>query len=351
MLTTNTPLNHQTLIKPNELIKQFEVSTNRLQFIHNARTTAINIIQGHDPRLLVIIGPCSIHDINAALDYAERLKNAAQFFCDDLVIMMRTYFQKPRTTLGWKGLINDPYLDGSHDVNHGLCLARHLLVKLSEMSLPAATEFVDPMIHHYFSDLISWSAIGARTVESQLHRELASSLPMPVGFKNNTDGNIKVAIEAVKVAREKHHFINVNSYGNLEFIETQGNPNCHVILRGANHCTNYSSEHVHHSVDLLKAMRLTPRIMIDCSHGNSMKDYLRQHDVIQDIALQIAHGSHAIHGVMLESHLIAGKQNDYHKNKLVYGQSITDGCLGWEESFKLLEILALAVRKCNLLKN
>lgn len=348
MLPTNNIQPYpRPLIKPEELINKLQSTSEIIDFVQQARISTSNIIQGKDNRLLVVIGPCSIHDVRSAMEYAENLKKAAERFSDDLYIIMRVYFQKPRTTLGWKGLINDPFLDGTFDINQGIEIARKLLIQLNDRGVPAATEFVDPMIHHYLSDLISWSAMGARSVESQIHRELASGLMMPVGFKNNTDGNIKVAIDAVKVAKESHHYLGVSSAGIPAIIFTQGNDQCHIVLRGSNDMTNYSKVQVDQATAWLESMNLIPRVMIDCSHGNSMKDPNQQCDVIHDVASQITNGSKSICGVMLESHLISGKQELKQKNNLVYGQSVTDGCLGWSDSLDLLEVLAVAVHRRN----
>ena len=336
----------QELIKPNILINALPVTTPVVDTINNARQQVDHIIQGKDNRLLVVMGPCSIHDTDAALEYAKRLKSAAIRFADDLFIVMRVYFEKPRTTIGWKGLISDPFLNGRFDVNHGLSLARKLLVDLNHLGIPTGTEFLDTLIlPQYLSDLVSWCAVGARTVESQIHRELASGLPMPVGFKNNTDGNIKVAIDAINAASYPHHFISITKEGIPSIMHSKGNQSCHIILRGANNAPNYYMHVIQETVDLLKKANLNPRVMVDCSHGNSLKEYQRQPIVLNDIALQIKNGSKDICGVMLESNLIEGKQDLNLQPDLIYGKSITDGCIGWEDSLKLLEILALAVKK------
>lgn len=335
----------QELTKPNALIDAFPATKDIIDTISATRQQVNNIIQGRDDRLLVVIGPCSIHDAEAALEYATQLKSAAIRFADDLFIIMRVYFEKPRTTIGWKGLISDPFLDGRFDVNYGLSLARKLLIELSHLGIPAGTEFLDTLIlPQYLSDLVSWCAVGARTVESQIHRELASGLPMPVGFKNNTDGNIKVAVDAINAANHPHHFISITKEGIPSIIHTQGNQSCHIILRGANHTPNYDANSIREAVQLLKKANLIPRIMVDCSHGNSLKDYRRQAIVLNDVALQIKNGSKWICGVMLESNLIEGKQ-DLNSAHLIYGKSITDGCIGWEDSLQLLEMLALATKK------
>jgi 3-deoxy-7-phosphoheptulonate synthase len=335
------------VIKPNELINEFPLTVNMGRLINNARCTISKIIQGQDKRLLVIVGPCSIHDTQAALEYAECLKTAAAHFSDELYFVMRVYFEKPRTTIGWTGLINDPFLNASYDINYGLRLARKLLLDINYLGLPAGTEFLNPATPQYLSDLISWSAIGARTVESQIHRELASGLSMPVGFKNNTDGNIKIAIDAANVARQSHHLININHHGQLATFQTNGNPDTHIILRGSNTIPNYSAEDVKKSVNLLRESQLSPYLIIDCSHGNSMKDHQRQKIVIDAIAEQISNGIAFIAGIMLESNLVAGKQELDQQQALVYGKSITDACIDWNDTLLLLEKLALAVKTRN----
>ncbi len=334
----------QLLVAPHQLLASQPLSASALATIQSARHHISNIVQGKDKRLLVIVGPCSIHDTDAALEYAALLKSAADKWVDDLCIVMRVYFEKPRTTVGWKGLISDPYLDGSFAINQGLLFARKLLLELNEMGMPAGTEFLDTIIPAYLSDLIAWSAIGARTVESQVHRELASGLMMPVGFKNNTDGNIKVAIDAVKVAGHSHAFLGITSAGSPAIIRTEGNLACHVILRGSNTAPNYAAETIQETAGLLKEAQLHPQVMVDCSHGNSMKDYRLQHQVVADLIDQLKQGSTFISGVMLESNLMAGKQGLLKKEALTYGQSVTDGCIGWEDTLRLLEDLARAKR-------
>lgn len=334
----------QLLIAPHQLIKTFPLSQVAGRTVATTREQIRHILQAKDNRLLVIVGPCSIHDTQAALEYAGLLKAAADRFVDDLCIVMRVYFEKPRTTVGWRGLITDPYMDGSYAMNHGLHMARKLLVELNELGVPAATEFLDTLIPVYLGDLISWSAIGARTVESQIHREMASGLSMPVGFKNNTDGNIKVAIDAVNVARHPHVFLGMTESGVPAMIRTEGNKWGHIILRGSHLASNYAAHIIEETAELLMHAQLPSRIMIDCSHGNSMKDYKLQHQVIAEIIKQLTAGSALIHGVMLESNLIAGKQPLVQGNSLVYGQSITDGCLGWQDTLSLLEDLAMSHR-------
>lgn len=340
----------QPIVKPHDFLQELPASRRALELIEQSRLAARNIIQGLDNRLLIIVGPCSIHDPEAAMEYAALLNKAAKDYADDLFIIMRVYFEKPRTTYGWKGLINDPYLNGSFDINHGLRLARKLLLNLTDIELPAATEFLDTMIPHYLSDLISWSAIGARTSASQVHRELASGLSLPVGFKNSPDGNIQIAIDAVKVASQPHHFLSITTCGTPTIVSTAGNKICHIILRGSEQGANFEKQHVAHASKLLQDSQLTPRLMIDCSHGNSMKDYQRQINVVNSIAEQIKLGSQKINGIMLESNLIAGKQTLHPHNPLIYGKSITDACLAWNETVPLLEQLANAVRVRNKLK-
>ncbi len=335
-------LSEQTLLTPEKLLAKLPSPATVAQFVHESRQTIQNILAGRDKRLLVIVGPCSIHDTHAALEYAEKLSTAASNYSDKLFIVMRAYFEKPRTTIGWKGFISDPYLDKSFDANAGLKHARQLLIHLAELKVPAATEFLNSLIPPYLSDLISWTAIGARTSESQLHRELASSLPYPVGFKNTTDGNIQVAIDAVQVAGLPHDFLTINHQGLPMVLHTRGNANCHIVLRGSNHSPNYSSAHLDEAIRLLKESNLPPRLIIDCSHGNSMKNPSLQEHAIDNVIEQLRKNKHDIFGVMLESHLVPGKQTLTDKQLLVYGQSITDGCIGWDDTVKIFEKLALS---------
>ena len=332
----------QSLIKPDALISALPLAFDLKNIIQHARRIATEIIHGRDNRLLVIVGPCSIHDEHAALEYAELLKAAATRFADELFIVMRLYFEKPRTSLGWKGLISDPRLDKSDDINQGLQLARKILLQVAHIGMPAATEFLDNITPRYFADLISWSAVGARTSESQLHREIASGLGLPVGFKNTTDGNIQIAVDGVTAARYPHSFLGVSQTGEAAIINTNGNENCHIILRGSNTAVNYTEADVKRAVTILENADLVKRVMIDCSHGNSMKDYARQRIVVADIVTQLRAGSTHIAGVMLESNLVAGRQAYDSGQPLVYGQSITDACLSWEETLPLLEQLAIA---------
>ena len=330
----------QTLISPEALIRKIPLSAPVASHVAQVREQIHHIISGKDHRLLVIVGPCSIHDTTSALEYATRLRTAAARYENELLIIMRTYFEKPRTTLGWKGLISDPVLDGSFDINLGLHVARKLLVEINQLGLPTATEFLDALIPQYLSDLIAWCAVGARTSESQIHRELASGLSMPVGFKNSTDGNIQVAIDAAQVAAKQHSFVSINQQGIPSVMHTLGNPFCHVVLRGSNTGSNFARHHVQATVKILQDAKLNPRLMIDCSHGNSMKNHSLQRDVVHSITEQLSQPMHGILGVMLESNLISGKQTLGMNTALEYGQSITDSCIGWEETELLLEMLA-----------
>lgn len=333
----------QPITFPALLMSHFPLPSQGAAQIVNYRQQASDIIHGKDDRLLVVVGPCSIHDVDAALDYAQKLVQAREALKNELHIIMRVYFEKPRTTVGWKGLINDPGLDGSFDINTGLAKARKLLLDLTQMQLPIGTEFLDVIIPQYISDIISWGAIGARTTESQVHRELASGLSMPLGFKNGTDGNIKIAIDAMRAAQGQHHFLSVSKLGVPVIVGTKGNPDTHVILRGATNGPNYDAEHVAKTTKLLHDNGLTQRIMIDCSHGNSQKDHNKQALVALSIAEQLTAGSTDICGVMIESNLVAGNQTLTDKAKLVYGQSITDACLSWENTLPILNQLADAV--------
>jgi 3-deoxy-7-phosphoheptulonate synthase len=344
-LSNFTTAVESTLIKPNVLIQAQPCSAATASFVNASRAAASNIIHGQDKRLLVIVGPCSIHDENSALEYAELLADASRLFCNELKLVMRVYFEKPRTLLGWKGLISDPWLDESFDINHGLQLARKILLQLTGLGVSAATEFLDNIIPHYLQDLITWCAIGARTTESQSHRELASGLAMPVGFKNTTNGNVQVAVDAVIAARHEHCFLGISPRGEVTILESAGNNACHIILRGSQDAVNYSSINVNHAVRALADAGLTQRLMIDCSHGNSLKDFTQQPMVINVVAEQITQGSPHIMGVMLESNLVAGKQSINAKRPLVYGQSITDACLSWQDTLPLLEKLANAVNQ------
>jgi 3-deoxy-7-phosphoheptulonate synthase len=312
--------------------------------VFQARNEIVNILKGDDSRLLVVVGPCSIHDTKAAREYAGLLKEAIAEFSNELRIVMRVYFEKPRTTLGWKGLINDPNLDGSFRINEGLRLARHLLLDLAEMGIPAGTEFLDMISPQYVASLVSWGAIGARTTESQVHRQLASGLSCPVGFKNGTSGNVQIAIEAMVSAAQPHTFLGHSKTGQSAILFTAGNPDCHIILRGGRQTTNYDAAAVAETAKQMEKANVAPRIMIDCSHANSNKDYTRQGLVCRNVAAQIAAGDRRILGVMIESNLVAGAQTLAPGKPLVYGQSITDGCIDWKETEGLLTELAAAVR-------
>ena len=312
--------------------------------IHETRQAIHNILSGQDDRLLVITGPCSIHDVDAAREYASRLLVEREKLQDDLLVVMRVYFEKPRTTVGWKGLINDPNLDGTFQINEGLFLARRLLMDLNDMGVPAATEFLDLISPQYVAELVSWGAIGARTTESQGHRELASGLSCPVGFKNGTDGDLKVAIDAIASASMSHHFLSLTKAGHSAIFATVGNDDCHIILRGGKK-TNYDAESVNQAADQLREAGLPARLMIDFSHANSEKQHDRQLAVGHDVAGQIGRGDERIVGAMIESHLLAGRQNVLHGEEPTYGQSITDACISWDETVPLLSELAEAVRQ------
>ena len=327
---------------PSHLLREFPPTPTAVETTFSARQAIHRILHGADDRLLVVIGPCSVHDFDAAIDYAARLKAEADRLAADLLVVMRVYFEKPRTTVGWKGLINDPRLDGSFKINEGLRIARHLLVDLNEMGLPAATEFLDMITPQYYADLISWGAIGARTTESQVHRELASGLSCPVGFKNGTDGNLRIAIDAIRAAGVPHHFLSVTKTGHSAIVVTGGNPDCHVILRGGKE-PNYSAEHVKAAAAELGALGLGQKVMVDFSHANSRKDYRRQMEVCEDVAGQIAGGDEHIFGVMVESHLVEGRQDLKPGCEPCYGQSITDACIGWDDTERLLATLSAAV--------
>lgn len=335
------------LIKPVTLIEKLTESTVSTQNILATRSAIHRILHGEDDRLLVVVGPCSIHDTEAGLEYAHRLLDVRKKLANDLLIVMRVYFEKPRTTVGWKGLINDPNLDGSYDINLGLEKARQFLLDVNELGVPAAMEFLDTITPQYTADLVSWGAIGARTTESQVHRELASGLSCPVGFKNGTDGGVRVAIDAIKTASSPHRFLSVTKQGESAIIVTKGNDDCHVILRGGKK-PNYEAHHVNEVCGQLSKAHLSPRLMIDCSHANSQKRYEQQIKVAEDIAGQISSGDQRIAGVMVESHLKAGKQSHSPGCTLEYGQSITDACLGWDDTEVLLNTLAKAVKQRRL---
>ena len=339
-LTDDVRINSLTeLLPPIAHLYDLPISEAAAELVVSTRKAIADILHHGDKRLLVIIGPCSIHDPAAALEYAQKLLPLKKQYEKELLIVMRVYFEKPRTTVGWKGLINDPHLDGTFDINYGLRQARQLLLTLNDMGMPASTEFLDMITPQYYADLISWGAIGARTTESQVHRELASGLSCPVGFKNGTDGNLKIAIDAIGAASHPHHFLSVTKTGHSAIVHTNGNPDCHVILRGGKE-PNYSSSHVQAAREQLAKAGLDAKLMIDCSHANSNKDYTRQMIVAQDIADQLKNGEDAIMGVMVESHLVEGRQD----KPETYGQSITDACIGWDTTEEMLALLADAVR-------
>ncbi len=341
-------VNVTPLPPPEHLVRFFPIRGTRAEtLIADTRQRIKDIIQGRDDRLLVIMGPCSIHDPVAAIEYAGRLLAERKKYEGTLEIVMRVYFEKPRTTVGWKGLINDPYLDESYKIDEGLRMARQLLTEINKLGVPAASEFLDVISPQYIGDLISWGAIGARTTESQVHRELSSGLSAPIGFKNGTDGNIRIATDAIQAAARSHHFLSVHKNGQVAIVETAGNPDCHVILRGGK-APNYDAAHVEAACKDLEAAKLLPSLMVDCSHANSSKQHLRQIDVARDIATQVGSGSRRIFGVMVESHLNGGAQKfsagKDDPTQLAYGQSITDACLGWDDSLGVLQVLSEAVR-------
>jgi len=331
------------LLPPASVMREFPCSAQASTTVYHARRAVHNVLVGQDDRLVVVMGPCSIHDTEAALEYAQRLREQRQAWGDDLELIMRVYFEKPRTTVGWKGLINDPMLDGSYNINQGLRMARELLLTINAMGLPAGCEFLDMITPQYIADLVSWGAIGARTTESQVHRELSSGLSCPVGFKNGTDGNVRIAVDAIKAASQPHHFLSVTKGGHSAIVSTMGNPDCHVILRGGK-TPNYDADSVEQTAQVLTKSGLAPQVMIDASHANSHKDYKRQPEVVANIAEQITAGDTRIFGVMVESHLEGGRQDLTPGQTLLYGQSITDGCIDWQTSVHVLETLAQAVR-------
>jgi len=332
------------LLPPAILMEEYPMTPPASQLVAQARERVAGALQGDDGRLVVVVGPCSIHDTTAALEYGERLRGQIERFEEDLIILMRVYFEKPRTTVGWKGLINDPGLDSSFDINSGLRRARGLLLELAQKGVPAGTEFLDTITPQFIADLVAWGAIGARTTESQIHRELASGLSMPVGFKNGTAGSVDIAVAAVGAASHPHHFLSVTKQGIAAIVETRGNPNSHVILRGASGGPNYDPKSVMGASELLSGSGRNHRVMVDCSHGNSRKDHRRQAEVVESISTQLEGGADTLFGVMLESHLVEGRQNHDGSGELIYGQSITDACLGWEDTVKVLERLAVAVQ-------
>ncbi len=330
------------LISPSVLAYYLPITEEASELVAATREQVDAILKGSDDRLLAIVGPCSIHDPDAAIEYAEKLKAEAERLKDDVLVLMRVYFEKPRTTVGWKGLINDPDLNNSFDINRGLRVARGLLLKLSNMGIPTATEFLDTISPQYIADLICWGAIGARTTECQLHRELASGLSMPVGFKNGTGGSIQIALDAIQSASHPHHFLSVTKQGVSAIVSTSGNKSCHVIMRGGKKGPNYDKDSIAEAANMLKEQGLPEHLMVDCSHGNSMKDFRNQPMVAKDLAHQISNGCKVISSVMIESNLVEGNQKL--SDNLTHGQSITDACLGWDDTVEVLDVLADAVR-------
>jgi 3-deoxy-7-phosphoheptulonate synthase len=334
------------LISPAVLAYYLPLTEQAAELVASARAQADAILRGEDDRLLAIVGPCSIHDPEAALEYASLLKEEAKRLEKDVFVIMRVYFEKPRTTVGWKGLINDPHLDDSFDINHGLRIARGLLLDLANMGVPSGTEFLDTISPQYIADLIAWGAIGARTTESQIHRELASGLSMPVGFKNGTGGSIQIALDAIQSSSRPHHFLSVTKQGVSAIVSTAGNESCHLILRGGKSGPNYDQPEVDAAAAMLREQNLTESIMVDCSHANSMKDYRNQPMVAQAVAKQVAEGSKVITSVMIESNLVAGNQKlSKDLTAMTRGQSVTDACIDWDDTVKTLEVLAAAVRQ------
>ena len=332
------------LTPPSHLMREFPCSSEIAGVVHDSRQAIHKILHDKDDRILVVVGPCSIHDTKAALEYADLLKAARDKYAGELEIVMRVYFEKPRTTVGWKGLINDPDLDSSFNINKGLRIGRQLLLDINAKGLPAGCEFLDMISPQYLADLVAWGAIGARTTESQVHRELSSGLSCPVGFKNGTDGNVKIAVDAVQAASRPHSFLSVTKGGHSAIVRTRGNEDCHIILRGGNDGPNYSAEHVQAAAEVIEKAGVRPKIMVDASHANSSKKPENQPLVMDDVAQQIAAGDQRICGVMVESHLVAGRQDQVEGQPLVYGQSITDGCIDWASTEKVLEGLAEAVK-------
>ncbi len=334
----------QEVLAPSDLIDQIPVSARASEQVFGYRKAITEIMSGRDPRLLVVIGPCSIHDTEAGLEYARRLHEQLQQHAQSLLIVMRVYFEKPRTTIGWKGLINDPHMDNSFDINQGLQTARSLLRDLLELGISSGTEYLDPISPQYVGDLVAWGAIGARTTESQIHRQLASGLSCPIGFKNSTDGSVQVAVDAVRAAEKSHIFLSVTKQGRSAIFKTAGNEDCHIILRGGGGKTNFDSSAVSDASHLLQQAGVCPRVMVDMSHANSQKDHRKQTLVCEDICRQLQDGERRIFGVMIESHLVEGNQKIGPLADLTYGQSVTDACLGWEDSTDCLEQLARAVK-------
>jgi 3-deoxy-7-phosphoheptulonate synthase len=332
------------LITPQELFDELPLEENHIETLLRGRAAAHDVLDKVDDRLLVVVGPCSVHDTRAAREYAERLAGESRRLSEDLLVVMRVYFEKPRTTVGWKGLINDPHLDGTGDVNTGLRMARRLLLEVIGLGVPVGCEFLDPITPQYISDLVAWGAIGARTTESQVHRQLGSGLSMPVGYKNRTDGNVQVAVDAVRAAAARHAFAGIDADGRSAILHTRGNSDCHIILRGGGSGTNFDAPSVAAANELLRASNLPARVVIDLSHDNSGKQPDRQPDIARAVAEQVAGGDRTITGVMLESFLVGGNQKPGPLDQLTYGQSITDGCIGWETTVEVLDLLAASVR-------
>lgn len=337
------------LVPPAHVFREYPASNRAAQTTYAARQAIHRVLHGADDRLLVVIGPCSIHDYDAAMEYAQRLVREAERYADDLIVVMRVYFEKPRTTVGWKGLINDPRLDNTFRINEGIRLARRILLEVNELGLPCATEFLDTITPQYTADLIAWGAIGARTTESQVHRELASGLSCPVGFKNGTDGNMRIAVDAIRSANSPHHFLSVTKSGHTAIVSTMGNEDCHVILRGGKE-PNFDAASVEAASQEIAKAGLAAKLMVDFSHGNSRKQYKLQMEVCDDVAAQLAAGEERIMGVMVESHLVEGRQDLTPEKPLTYGQSITDACLSWDDSLLVLERLAAGVRARRLIE-
>lgn len=337
---------NRPLLPPIQLLEQLPLTETAAALVTQTRDRIRNIMHNEDRRLLVIVGPCSVHDVDAAYVYAQKLVKLREKFAGQLEVVMRVYFEKPRTSIGWKGLINDPHLDGSYDINEGLRLARKLLLDLAELGLPAGTELLDPITPQYIADIISWTAIGARTTESQTHREMASGLSMPIGFKNNTDGSLQAASNAMLAASQPHHFLGINQSGHASIVSTTGNADGHLVLRGGKQGPNYEASHVEIAAAALAAQKLNPRVMVDCSHANAEKDHNRQVTVLGSIAKQVLSGSQHVMGAMIESHLVAGKQPiPEDLSDLLYGQSITDACVDIDTTAAMLETLATAVKQ------
>ncbi|HTI70850.1 MAG TPA: 3-deoxy-7-phosphoheptulonate synthase [Candidatus Limnocylindria bacterium] len=338
-------VSNRRLMAPNELKAEIPMSETASALVVQSRQTVQRILRKEDSRMLVVVGPCSIHETQAALEYARRLKALSDLVADQIFVVMRVYFEKPRTTIGWKGLINDPHLDGTYDVETGLRRGRKLLLDVTELGLPSATEFLDPVVPQYIADLVSWAAIGARTTESQTHREMASGLSMPVGFKNGTDGSLQIALDAMTSARHSHHFLGIDQDGFTSVVRTTGNQDAHIVLRGGHKAPNFDAESIASAAAQLTAAKLPPVLMVDCSHANSRKVHANQADVWQNLVAQRAEGSEALIGAMIESHLFEGNQPLKDPHSLRYGVSITDACLGWEVTEKLLLHGAEVLRK------